>query len=97
MILLYSPPTQTKGCAEKCQLVETNRFFISASSAAPATRIKVANPVVELDGDEMTRIIWAWIKEMVSFSVFVLSRKDSIIFVFSSAYFSLRQCRLQIL
>lgn len=30
-------------------------------------RIKVANPVVELDGDEMTRIIWAWIKEMLIF------------------------------
>ncbi len=27
------------------------------------TKIKVANPVVELDGDEMTRIIWAFIKE----------------------------------
>ena len=26
-------------------------------------KIKVANPVVELDGDEMTRIIWEWIKE----------------------------------
>src|SRR5579885_1116480 len=26
-------------------------------------RIKVANPVVELDGDEMTRIIWHFIKE----------------------------------
>ncbi|NWT17791.1 IDHP dehydrogenase, partial [Vireo altiloquus] len=26
-------------------------------------RIKVANPVVEMDGDEMTRIIWAFIKE----------------------------------
>jgi isocitrate dehydrogenase len=26
-------------------------------------KIKVANPIVELDGDEMTRIIWAWIKE----------------------------------
>ncbi len=25
-------------------------------------KIKVANPVVELDGDEMTRIIWAEIK-----------------------------------
>lgn len=30
-----------------------------------ATRIKVANPVVDLDGDEMTRIIWANIKEKV--------------------------------
>jgi len=27
------------------------------------TKIKVENPVVELDGDEMTRIIWAWIKD----------------------------------
>ena len=26
-------------------------------------KIKVANPVVELDGDEMTRVIWALIKE----------------------------------
>jgi isocitrate dehydrogenase len=28
-----------------------------------ATKIKVKNPVVELDGDEMTRIIWEWIRE----------------------------------
>lgn len=27
------------------------------------SKIKVANPVVELDGDEMTRIIWQWIRE----------------------------------
>ena len=26
-------------------------------------KIKVTNPVVELDGDEMTRIIWSFIKE----------------------------------
>lgn len=28
-------------------------------------KIKVANPVVELDGDEMTRIIWEFIKEQL--------------------------------
>ncbi len=28
-------------------------------------KIKVTNPVVELDGDEMTRIIWAFIKEQL--------------------------------
>ena len=28
-------------------------------------KIKVANPVVEIDGDEMTRIIWKWIKEQL--------------------------------
>jgi isocitrate dehydrogenase len=27
------------------------------------TKIKVINPVVEMDGDEMTRIIWQWIRE----------------------------------
>ena len=27
------------------------------------SKIKVANPVVELDGDEMTRIIWQFIKD----------------------------------
>ena len=35
-----------------------------SSSAACAGRIKVAKPVVEMDGDEMTRIIW----EKVSFT-----------------------------
>ena len=29
------------------------------------TKIKVVNPVVELDGDEMTRIIWKFIKEQL--------------------------------
>ncbi|MDD2284024.1 MAG: isocitrate/isopropylmalate family dehydrogenase, partial [Paludibacter sp.] len=28
-------------------------------------KIKVQNPVVELDGDEMTRIIWSFIKEQL--------------------------------
>ncbi|MCU0259233.1 MAG: isocitrate/isopropylmalate family dehydrogenase [Solirubrobacteraceae bacterium] len=29
------------------------------------TKIAVKNPVVELDGDEMTRIIWSFIKEQL--------------------------------
>jgi len=28
-------------------------------------KIKVANPVVEIDGDEMTKIIWQWIREQL--------------------------------
>jgi isocitrate dehydrogenase len=28
-------------------------------------KIKVVNPVVELDGDEMTRIIWHFIKDQL--------------------------------
>ncbi|QFR34870.1 NADP-dependent isocitrate dehydrogenase [Ancylobacter sp. TS-1] len=31
--------------------------------SVPVAKIKVANPVVELDGDEMTRIIWGLIKD----------------------------------
>ncbi len=27
------------------------------------SKIQVKNPIVELDGDEMTRVIWAFIKE----------------------------------
>jgi isocitrate dehydrogenase len=38
----------------------SKRIQQEASSMA---KIKVANPVVELDGDEMTRIIWQFIKE----------------------------------
>ena len=26
------------------------------------SKIKVKNPIVELDGDEMTRVIWSFIK-----------------------------------
>ena len=33
------------------------------AEAAPAQRIQVANAVAELDGDEMTRIIWQLIKD----------------------------------
>ncbi len=29
-------------------------------------KIKVTNEVVDMDGDEMTKIIWKWIKERVS-------------------------------
>jgi len=32
-----------------------------------SAKIKVTNPVVELDGDEMTRIIWKWIKDKLIF------------------------------
>ena len=32
-------------------------------------KIKVKNPVVELDGDEMTRIIWSFIKRKTNKSL----------------------------
>ncbi|KRY18862.1 Motochondrial isocitrate dehydrogenase, partial [Trichinella patagoniensis] len=36
-------------------------------SASNFSKIKVENPVVELDGDEMTRIIWKFIKDKLIF------------------------------
>ncbi|MGV8877986.1 MAG: NADP-dependent isocitrate dehydrogenase [Sphingobacteriaceae bacterium] len=38
-------------------------------------KIKVANPVVELDGDEMTRIIWSFIKDKLIFPYLELEIK----------------------
>ncbi|WP_321285926.1 isocitrate dehydrogenase (NADP(+)) [uncultured Sunxiuqinia sp.] len=38
-------------------------------------KIKVANPVVELDGDEMTRVIWSFIKEKLVFPYLDLNIK----------------------
>ena len=29
------------------------------------SKIQMKTPLVEMDGDEMTRILWAWIKEML--------------------------------
>src|SRR5262245_27831378 len=35
------------------------------SGEATMDKIKVKNPIVEMDGDEMTRVIWARIKEQL--------------------------------
>lgn len=35
------------------------------SSVSSQQKIRVKNPIVELDGDEMTRIIWQTIKDKV--------------------------------
>ena len=40
------------------------------------SKIVVENPVVELDGDEMTRIIWKKIREEVSLQRYQRSHKD---------------------
>ena len=31
-------------------------------------KIKMTTPLVEMDGDEMTRILWKWIKEILVIS-----------------------------
>ena len=35
-------------------------------STTTITKVKVDNPVVDMDGDEMTRIIWQLIKDQVN-------------------------------
>ena len=30
-----------------------------------ADKIKMTTPLVEMDGDEMTRILWQWIKDIL--------------------------------
>ncbi|KAL9237990.1 hypothetical protein vseg_012474 [Gypsophila vaccaria] len=43
------------------------RCFAVAATNGPVHRIKVQNPIVEMDGDEMTRIIWKMIKDKLIF------------------------------
>src|SRR5262249_59225724 len=43
------------------------RLKAGGEEVAGMPKIKVANPVVEIDGDEMTRIIWSFIKEKLIF------------------------------
>ena len=38
-------------------------FLLSRPYSQMTKKIVVRNPVVELDGDEMTRILWRWIKD----------------------------------
>ncbi|EGR32676.1 nadp-specific isocitrate dehydrogenase, putative [Ichthyophthirius multifiliis] len=45
----------------------TQKAFLSYKSSAYFQKIKVKNPVAELDGDEMTRIIWKMIKDKLIF------------------------------
>ena len=49
-------PGQTAPARQPLQIKKTDPHM---------AKIKVKNPVVELDGDEMTRIIWAFIKEQL--------------------------------
>lgn len=42
------------------------------AAASVANKIVVANPIVELDGDEMTRVIWKKIREEVSMRLNVM-------------------------
>lgn len=68
--------TLTKLCRQSNQLISKNATLLQPTAATSAAhiqnysngkRIEVKNPVVEMDGDEMTRIIWEKIKESLIF------------------------------
>ncbi|KAH8083053.1 isocitrate dehydrogenase [Filobasidium floriforme] len=57
--LLFNAARQSTRMSE-ASIIQGRRGY---AQQAVATKIKVKNPVVELDGDEMTRIIWKKIRE----------------------------------
>lgn len=57
---LNTPPLKHHGG----QVSLSNRR-LSLSSSSSSDKVKVVNPIVEMDGDEMTRIIWTMIKHKV--------------------------------
>jgi isocitrate dehydrogenase len=58
--------TQIAPVAALCAAAETRPFW-KAQAGVPMAKIKVANAVADLDGDEMTRIIWQMIKDKLIF------------------------------
>ncbi|VEU20241.1 DEKNAAC101169 [Brettanomyces naardenensis] len=56
---IYSARLAASAC--RVNAIQTARLF--SQTAVDLNKIKVAQPVVELDGDEMTRIIWDIIKK----------------------------------
>lgn len=47
--------------------VGTRAAAVTTTTSRNFSRIKVNNPIVEMDGDEMTRVIWKFIKEKLVF------------------------------
>lgn len=56
-------PAAAKQSALRGTAVGSRVFGAAQHYSTGDSRIKVENPVVDLDGDEMTRIIWQDIKE----------------------------------
>src|SRR5438045_2288988 len=61
---LTSTPMRTPNTRPSWNVPPPNTVCPMVADCRPAMeRIKVKNPIVELDGDEMTRVMWAFIKE----------------------------------
>jgi Isocitrate/isopropylmalate dehydrogenase len=62
-----APAQKTLPCSPSAQLQEHSfrgpRSDVFTADSDAHSKIVVKSPVVELDGDEMTRILWTWIKQ----------------------------------
>ena len=58
-----APTDRNSGLSNKNQAAAAGSTGSGSGRQFP--KIKVANPVVDMDGDEMTRIIWKQIKDML--------------------------------
>ena len=47
-------------------ITRVNHLFSATRSFSTFKKVQVKGAVVDMDGDEMTRIIWQWIKDKVS-------------------------------
>ncbi|KAI4350666.1 hypothetical protein L6164_005099 [Bauhinia variegata] len=68
--MLSSSPSSTALGNPSLRFTSSPRFF-----RAGFDRVRVLNPIVEMDGDEMTRIIWSRIKDKLIFPYVDLSIK----------------------
>ena len=39
--------------------------IVNSDTGGKEMKIQMKTPIVEMDGDEMTRVIWKWIKEIL--------------------------------
>ncbi|KAJ7142140.1 isocitrate dehydrogenase [Mycena crocata] len=62
-MLLRARPLRASQFPSRTVLASSRTFATSLRTRNEVKKIVVANPVVELDGDEMTRIIWKKIRE----------------------------------
>lgn len=80
--ILTRPLTHYKEARLVQKSIARNLFMQLVEMVSTVPRINVENPVVDLDGDEMTRIIWKMIKEKV----------HCLLTTYSVAYSSVCQC-----
>src|SRR6266851_7190649 len=65
-VAIIAPTQERKACSfrgRNGRKVAPPDPFQSETAGASVAKIKVKNPIVEMDGDEMTRIIWRTIRE----------------------------------